>query len=117
MISTGAACWASLLAGHCPACKGAPYSCPTTPPLNSSWLRLVARGMVALGDGALRVAGRGGAGGGAGPGVVLGADGAQRAPDGAAALEAGAEGELPHAVPALDALARLHECPVVPASR
>ena len=38
------------------------------------------------------------------PGLVLRAHGAARAPDRAVALEAAAEGDLPDAVPALDAL-------------
>ena len=51
------------------------------------------------------------------PGVVLVIAVAQRDPDRAVALEAAAEGELPHAIAAPHALLRLHIAPCVPGRR
>jgi len=51
------------------------------------------------------------------PGVVLVVAVAQRDPDRAVALEAAAEGELPHAIAAPHALLRLHIAPRVPGRR
>ena len=68
-------------------------------------------------DGVSRVCVCSGVGLGVGPGVVLLVVLLARDPDGGAALEAGPEAQLPHAVALLDALEGLNVGPCIPAGR